>query len=448
MPDDAIAELVINTFHRVATRVPAYQILLKEAGITPIEIKSTADFVRLPVLEKQNTFQRFAIEELCLEGQLGRLGSVLTSSGHSGVFAFGLTQAEALLGVVKWIDDLLDSLFSVRSQATLLINCLPMGVKVPTEACTLAEVSVRPDMAVGLIQTFGRHFAQIILVGEAAFIKLLLESGERGGIDWPTYRVHVILGEEPLAENARKYLQGILGIDWRNPEGGIVCSSMGVGEIGLNLFSEVPPLAPLIMLRRILHEDARLREAVFGAMDVVPSLFTFDPYRVFVEFDSNGRLLLTTLDPGLRLPMIRYATGDCGAFLEIPAALTPQLEEAGISCSVFREIPIVAIHGRGRHATTAQGKVYPEAVKEGIYLHPALARLTTANFRLVSGPERVRVRVQLSPNVSWSAAIEADFTDAISGYVRAPFEVVCEVYETFRSGMALDYERKFAYLDA
>lgn len=446
MTDDTIAELVLKTFHRIAAQVPAYRMLLNEAGIAPDEIETMADFARLPVLEKHNTFLRFSIEELCLDSQLGRLASVLTSSGHSGVFAFGLTQTGAQLGIVEWIDNLLDTLFAVRSQSTLLINCLPMGVKVHTEACTLAEVSVRPDMAIGLIQTFERHFAQIILVGEAAFVKLLLESGERAGIEWPAHRVHVILGEEPLAENARKYLQGILGIDWRRSDGGIVCSSMGVGEIGLNLFSEVPPLGPLMTLRRVLHEDMRLREAMFGAVDVVPSLFTFDPRRIFVEFDSDGRLLLTTLDPRLRLPLIRYTTGDCGSFVELPESLAPQLEEAGVTCSLLRQIPIVAIHGRGKYATGGGEKVYPESVKEGIYLDPALARLTTANFRIVSGPVCIRIRIQLSPGIISNSEMEKQFKAAISRYVHSCFEVICEPYESFRSGMALDYERKFDYL--
>src|SRR6185295_12546343 len=107
------------------------------------------------------------------------------------------------------IDDALDSLFAVRSRPTLLINCLPMGVKVHTQVCTLAETSVRPDMAVGLVKTFGQHFAQIILVGEAAFLKHVLETGMRSGLDWRKYAVHVILGEEPLAENARRYLGDI-----------------------------------------------------------------------------------------------------------------------------------------------------------------------------------------------------------------------------------------------
>ena len=441
-----LANLALEAFQRAAARVPAYRLLLNEATIHPESIKTPADFARLPVLEKQNTFQRFPIEQLCLDGKIGQLGSVLTSSGHSGIFAYGLNAVDSLPETVQWIDDLLDLLFAVRSRPTLLINCLPMGVKVHTQACTLAETSVRPDMAVGLVKAFQKHFSQIILVGEAAFVKFLLETGERAGIDWQGILTHVILGEEPLAENARTYLEGILGIDPLRPETGIVCSSMGVGEIGLNLFSEIPPVAPLIMLRRALHLDVRLRESVLGPMDWVPSLFTYDPRRIFVEFDAAGRLILTTLDPRLRLPLIRYATGDCGSLLRFRPELQLPFENAGLSWKSLTQLPIVTIQGRGHHAAAAGTKVYPEAVKEGIYFDPALARLTTANFRLVSGPECVRIRIQLSPGVIPGQEMEKAFTEAISRYARGSFDVVCETYESFGSGMSLDYERKFDYL--
>ena len=71
-----------------------------------------------------------------------------------------------------------------------------------------------------LVKAFQKHFSQIILVGEAAFVKLLLETGQRAGIDWQSHVTHVILGEEPLAENARTYLEGILGIDPIRPGSG------------------------------------------------------------------------------------------------------------------------------------------------------------------------------------------------------------------------------------
>ena len=440
--------LVLGSFRRAAERVPAYRTLLREAGVRAEDIQNAQDFVRLPVLEKRNTFQRFGIKELCLDGKLGRLGSVLTSSGHSGVFAFGLNDAETVAATAKWIDDSLDYLFAVRSQPTFLINCLPMGVKVATQVCTLAETSVRPDMAVALVKAFGRDYAQIILVGDTAFIKHVLELGQRGGLDWRSHRVHVIVGEEPLAENARTYLASILGHDSQKPQDGIVFSSMGVAELGLNLFSEVPPMAPLVSLRRFLHENQSTRHAVFGPVESVPSLFTYDPSRIFVEFDRDGRLMVTTLDPHLRVPLVRYATGDRGRLFQFPTHLWPTFEGAGIPKQVLESIPIVVIEGRGEHALSGKSPVYPEAVKEGVYHTPGLARLTTANFRIVSGSVSARIRIQLSPGVAPSPQFDHQFRDAIAHYVHAAIEVSCEKYELFGSGMTLDYERKFQYLGA
>lgn len=439
-------DLALEAFRQAARSVSAYRTLLNEAGIKIETIATPADFKTLPVLEKASTFQRFGIVELCRDSQLGRLGSVLTSSGHSGIFAFGLNDAETLPAMSAWIDNLLDLLFGVKSKPTLLINCLPMGVKVPTQACTLAETSVRPDMAVGLVKALSVHYSQIILVGEAAFIKHLLELGQRSGVDWTRLLVHVIVGEEPLAENARKYLEHLLGADVAYPNDGLIASSMGVAELGLNLFSEVPPVAPLIALRRLLHENAPLRQRLLGNTACVPSLFTYDPRRIFVEFDSAGRLIVTTLETHLRIPLIRYATGDRGGFLQVPAEIKPEIEAHGIPWDLLQVFPIVVIEGRGEFASVGGLRVYPEEVKEGIYHDPRLAALITANFRIVSGPDNVRVRIQLSPGVTRTEEIEKEFLAAISLYVTAPISVVCEPYETFGSGMTLDYERKFSYL--
>lgn len=436
----------LEAFQHAERRVPAYRILLAEAGICREDIRDGNDFLKLPILEKKDTFQRFPIEQLCVDGTIGHLGTVLTSSGHSGIFAFGLTGADALSATVEWIDDALDTLFQVRSKPTLLINCLPMGVKVHTRACTLAETSVRADMAIGLVKAFGGHFSQLIFVGEAAFIKHLLEMGRDSGVNWKDLLIHVIVGEEPLAENARRYLEGMLGADLKKPAQGMIVSSMGVAELGLNLFSEAPPIGQLPLLRRVLHENTSLRHALLGRREWVPSLFAYDSRRIFVEFDAAGRLLVTTLDLGLRVPLVRYATGDCGGFIHIPPRLRPAIESLGVSCELLDQISCVMIEGRGQHALAGNIRVYPEEVKEGIYADPSLAVLTTANFRLVSGDRSALVRIQLSPTVTPSENLDLLFFAEITRYVSAPIRVSCERYEDFGSGMALDYERKFAYL--
>jgi len=440
MPD---AHPVVQAFRRAAARVPAYRQILAEAGASAEAVGCLEDFLQLvPTIDKRGTFARFPLAELCVDGQIGRPASVLTSSGHSGMFAFGLYDAAGGAEEAERTDAALDMIFAVKTRPTLLINCLPMGVKVFSRVCTLGETSVRPDMAVALVQQFARHYEQVILVGEAAFLKCVLERGRAAGIDWRPLLVHAIVGEEMLAENARKYLEGLLGITPGRPETGLIGSSMGVAELGLNMLFELPPL---IALRRRLHEDAELRHAILGpSATVAPMAFTYDPTRVFLEFDSADRLLATTLEPSRRLPLIRYATGDVGEFLP-PAAAAALAGPLGLAAKESSRLPIALIHGRGQCVIAGQTPIYPEQVKEGIYADAELAATTTANFRLTSGGRAARVRIQLSPGVPATEGLARGFAEAIAPYVQAPLEVTCQPYESFGSGMALDYERKFDY---
>ncbi len=437
---------VVSAFHHAAEQTPAYRRILDEANLTPDKVKNLDDFRELvPIIDKQMTFGRFALTELCRGGKLGRPAAVLTSSGHSGTFAFSLYDADSAEMEIRRTDDALDALFGVQNRKTLMINCLPMGVKVFARACTLGETSVRADMVTALVKNFGPYYDQIILVGDAAFIKHALELGLEHRIDWTDLLVHAIVGEEPLAENARKYIQGILGIDNNDPSTGLIGSSMGVAELGLNLLFETPPL---IILRRALHENECLRQAVLGpTATTVPMLLTYDPTRIFLEVTDNGQLLVSTLDPDRRIPLIRYATGDkAGLFRPDPKSLGPVAEAAGIPLDAIASMPTILLSGRGQCALAGKTEVYPEQVKEGLYHDFALAELTTANFRLSSGPQRADLRIQLSPGIVEQSGLAERFAEAVAKYVHAPLAVTCQTYESFKGGMSLDYERKFGYL--
>jgi len=436
----------VSAFHLAAERVPAYRQILSEAGVAPAQVHTLEEFRRVvPPTDKHSTFGRFSVAELCRDGRIGSLAFVLTSSGHSGRFSFGLCERSAAADVVRQTDEALDMVFQVRSRKTLLINCLPMGVKVHTAACTLGETSVRADMVVALVRQFARYHDQVILVGEPAFTKSALELGASGKLDWSEILVHVIVGEELVVENTRRYLQHLLGIDPNRPETGLVASSLGVAELGLNVLFELPPL---ISLRRAMHEDAALCQSLLGHRPpFVPMVFTYDPTRIFVETDADGRMLLTTLEPDRPLPLIRYATGDVGTVLEDSAELAERAGALGLPVRLPEKMPLVFVYGRGEFALAGDVRVYPEQVREGIYHDPDLARLTTANFRLASGEQRARLRIQLAQGVCPQERLDNAFASAVGRYAPAPLEVRCETYETFGSGMSLDYERKLAYLE-
>jgi len=438
---------VVSAFHRAVAEVPAYKCLLREAGVEPAQVRDVQDFRRIvPLTEKANTFERFTLPDLCRGGNLGKLAAVLTSSGHSGRFAFGLYDEPSTEGAVQRIDEALDAFFQVRSKPSLLINCLPMGVKVYTRACTLAETSVREDMVTALVKTFGPCYEQIILVGETAFIKRVLELGGSQGIHWRTLLTQVIVGEEPLAENARIYLENLLGINPGRPETGTVISSMGVAELGLNLFFETRPIGAL---RRVLHLDESLRQAVLGpGVRHVPMLFTYDPARIFLEVIDDHKMVVSTLDPSRHIPLMRYVTGDEGERLLPSDSVKAAAAKAGVSPDELEATPIVMVHGRGECARAGGKPVYPEQVKEGLYHEADLARQTTANFRLASGPQHATLRIQLLPDAGEPRTLAERFAEAVSHYADAPLRVTCETYADFRNGMSLDYERKFDYLES
>ena len=441
---------VVAAFQRAALEVPAYRDILAAARVDPAEITSLEEFQnKVPPIDKACTFSRLgkglSLADLCRGGHLGKPSWVLTSSGHSGQFAFGMYGEENAGEATRRVDDALDYFLGVRSKSTLLINCLPMGVKVYTQACTLAETSVREDMVVALVKAFGESYEQIILVGETAFVKCVLELGERQNVDWHRRRVHVVVGEETLAENARIYLEGLLGIDFDRPETGRIFSSMGVAELGVNLFWETPSL---IALRRALHRDAALREAVLGkGTRSVPMIFAYDPDWIFVEVLTGGRLAVSTLDSSRRIPLIRYVTGDKVRRLEPSDALREAAGRAGLKADELGRGQILLVHGRG-HCVHVGGRcVCPEDVKEALYADAELAGMTTANFRLRRVNRQAQLRIQLKSGVASGPSLKERFAEAMARYTDAKVEIVIEPYYHFRSGMSLDYERKFAYME-
>jgi len=80
-------ERLLAAFQRAASNMPAYRCLLHEHGVDPVAIVDADAFAaRCPILTKANTFDRFSIAELCVEGAMCDLANVLTSSGHGGGF--------------------------------------------------------------------------------------------------------------------------------------------------------------------------------------------------------------------------------------------------------------------------------------------------------------------------------------------------------------------------
>jgi phenylacetate-CoA ligase len=440
-------ERLLHAFRRAAAGMPWYRTLLEEHGAEPDRIVDLASFsTRCPYLSKRNTFDRFPLDELAATTSVEDVATVLTSSGHGGRFSFGLSTRRQAAAGAGFIDDALDEAFGVKSRSTLAINCLPMGVGFASERMTVATTSVREDMAVALVQAFGKYYEQILLVADPLFIKRLTDHAADRGMDWTRHIVHVVLGEEIFGERFRAYIASCLGRNQDQSGGGYIMSSFGVGELGLHLGYETPAT---IALRRAASANPAVARDVLGVENgwqALPTVLTFDSARTFMEIaepdhDGFGLLTISMLDPDQPIPLLRYQTGDVAKLLE-PGEVADALREHGIVIPGVLPSSLLALRGRSREALPNGSHV--GFYKDVLYADHATARDLTGAFRVSVSEGACTLYVQLVRSVAPSEGLERRLLEPIPADVR-PARLVLWPYEQFPFGMTLDYERKFAY---
>lgn len=453
-PADLMAkgdQKLLVAFRRAARCSPAYRQLLAEAGVVPETIKTPGDFrKRCPVLDKSETFGRFTARELLADDiDVHDLASVLTSSGHGGGgFALGLSTRDQMKDAAFTIDLGLDLAFDIDRHRTLLINCLPMGVTFHSDTVCVANVSVREDMACAIVKQAGDLFEQIVLCGDPLFLKKLCDYSQDIGLDWRRYRLNAIIGEETFTETFRDYLAGVLGINLDQPGAGLIGSSMGVGELGLNLFNET---RETVVLRRACTRDPVLRERLLGA-EVngmpVPTFMVYNPLRTSIEIlDPDearvGDLVITMLDSTIPLPLVRYRTGDRARFVT-PEALEPLSSAIGLGFSL-PALPVIALQGRSKDILPWGGHV--DDFKDALYRHPEIARHLSGAHRIDGDARQVRWQLQANRG----AGVElSELAGRLAGELAnrlsdAPVIVQCLAYDDFSYARTVDYERKFTY---
>jgi phenylacetate-CoA ligase len=434
----AVAARLIDEFHRAAEHAPAYRTLLAEAGVRPVDVRDVWAFTALcPLLSKANTFDRFPLSELCAAGRLTDVGEVLTSSGHGGRFSFGVISRSEAAGAGAFVDAALDGAFEVRSRRTLAVNCLPMGVAIPSECMTVANTSVREDMAVALVKAFGSSYDQILLIADPLFLKRLTDHAAEQALDWAQYRVNVIVGEETIGEHFRAYIGQCLGTSR-------ILSSFGVAELGLHLCYETT--ATLGVARAAATHPALAKE-LFGSAPGAwpPMVLTFNPERTFIEIpdadsDGYGHLTISMLDPARQVPLLRYQTGDVARLLDRDL-VAAALRDHGVAAGEL-PAPLLALRGRSREALPNGAHV--GLYKNALYANSELARRLTGATRLVFSPRGFTMHVQLTKGQRPAPVIERGLLAELPADTR-PSRVVLWPYAQFPFGMGLDYERKFAH---
>jgi phenylacetate-CoA ligase len=438
----------LRAFHRAAKRVPAYRRLLEQSDVDAREVADAPAFRRLvPITNKEVVFANSDLSSLCLDGRVGNVACVYTSSGYSGTFSFGLETERDLRGGRRALDLLLEMYLHVTSCPTLLINALPMGVQVNASLPVKFDASVRADSILAVVRKLAGACGQVVIVGEHPFLKKVIDDGLDAGMDWPTYRVSLVTGAEVMPENFRRYVGAILGHGRADPSRGRVFVSVGVSELGLTIGHETDDCAGI---RSAAADDDAIRTALFPEAPFVPTLVQYLPRRFHLETPvsdvGRSHLVVTTTDPARRLPLIRYATGDWARLLT-HAEVRDALAACGRQDLAPRtELPFLALWGRGRSLTVAGREVFPEQIKEAIYSDAAVASATTANFRMEAVEGRLRVALQLRAGRTTSASLRDALKDATRKWTGMPVDADLVPFAQFPNALDLCYQRKFRYL--
>jgi len=179
-------------------------------------------------------------------------------------------------------------------------------------------------------------------------------------------------------------------------------------------------------------------------------LFVYYPQRVFIEEAENSKakneIAVTMLNPELKVPLIRYKTGDLGRIIPYK-----RLKEvlARFAYSKFipeLKLPLIAIYGRNQ-AIEFEGKlVYAEEIKEALYSDFNFASSVTGAFKLTKSQEGILLSVQLKKNMELSQPLQDNFKAALKHFCQAPLNIAYYSYQNFPYFMELDYERKFNYI--
>jgi phenylacetate-CoA ligase len=440
---------VLDAFHSAAAAVPAYRTLLRERGIDPRSVTDVAAFRSSAPLLDKTIFSRFPLDQLCRSGTLETIKNVIPSSGHSGTFAFNVETVDAVNAGTTMADVALEHCLRVSARRALLVNAYPMGLQVPS-ALPCANTGVNVDVALAVIRKFGPYFGQLIVVSQPLFAKKLIDDGVDQGVDWAAFRTTVVTGGEGFSESWRTHMSAQLGLaDPDRPTDRLVASSMGVAELAVNLFHEVPETIAIV--RRAYRDPALYRGLFGGASGPCPHLFVCYPMRSYVEEvpvegSPVGELVISMAGAGNDLPLLRYRTGDLARVIpyrrleDVLSKYAPDLPLPSL------RLPLVAVFGRRGRFPVGGSAISAELLKEALFRDPEVARSVTGFCKARQMAGRLEIDAQLRPGVEITSGLEARLAGTMRAALPREAAVITRLYPFRDFPHDVSHERKPQYV--
>ncbi len=424
---------VIKNFNDAAQRVPAYKDFLKKNKVDPAKIKTLSDFSLLPMTDKENYLSKYPLNDLAIDGDLGKTTIITMSSGSSGEPFYWPRNLRQDMGIVYGVEAAFLEQFSIDSKKTLLLTSLGLGVWMAGDIMgmasrllaqkgydlTLMNPGVDLETNLKILKDIGPLFDQVIISCYPPLAKDIIDSAKKYGVNFKKVNVKFFVGGEPFVEEWRDYiLKALKSKSIYEPI--MACLGSSEGGVAGNETSVC------ILVRQLCKSNANLTRLIFND-DRVPSLIQYNPLSKFFE-SENGQLILTSANG---LPLIRYNTKDAGAIMPF-SDFMGRLEAAGINveqnlkkfgASIPWQFPFLYLFGRSDLTATIYGvNIYPENIR-GALLAKNIQSLVTGKFFMKTkydkdGNQILYVAAQLKEGVKSDGRVSKKVKATIVNFLR------------------------------
>ncbi len=377
-------QLALKTFRDSAKNVSAYQNFLRSNKIDPVTVKSSADFLRVPIMEKKNYLYKYSLKDLFPKNKVAPM--IYASSGSSGkpTFWFRGDEQEEMGADIH--QEIFSKTFGLNKQSEILVViCFSMGVWVAgnytAEVCrrlsrrgwnlTTVTPGVEKEDIFNVLENLAPQFKNVILAGYPPFLMDVVVQAKQKKIKLKSKFFGLTAGDKFSEEWRTAFLKQI-GSKSSNDISAIYgCADAGV--LGYETkFS--------ILLRTEALKNKDLYKELFADEKVLPALVQYDPSKIYFE-EVEGELVFTT---ATAIPLIRYNIHDVGKVYSVEETkeiinkfgLTKSLKGQSISVTM----PLLVKKGRTDVAVTFYAlNVYPEHIHAGLQ-DREISKYLTGNY--------------------------------------------------------------------
>lgn len=423
--DPLQSDRLIKLFKRAALNVPAYRSFLSVNQIDPQSITQSADWSKIPPINKANYLTQYPLKQLLWEDESDLPMVISMSSGSSGQPFYWFRGEQSIEDSAIILNNLFSQAFDTKKLETLVINAFAMGtwiagtymfsamLKLANQGHRLVTITpgINQEEIIKIIEQIGGQFDQIILMGYPPFIKDVIDSAKAKNLPLKELNLRFILAGENISEQWRSFILNAIG---KADDLKTIFNMYGTADAGIMGLES--PFS--VWARQQISHHKELANQLFPGLTLLPTLVEYRPNLRFTEIVSNQ--ILFTIDSAV--PLIRYSIKDEGVILEHDY-LENKLKEFGLEypfkSELNEKLPLLALFGRPDVATTFYAlNIYPENIKYGLEIAELQAEVT-GRFILNTEidpqtlEQSLSLKVELCPNLEPNPQLKERVLDAV-----------------------------------